>query len=387
MEHTKNNGIQPHYHDVLFGRGGGINKHLGNVKWRELVAADHWRYMAWAPISTPSEKKLIISSIVSAVRNRNPPGRFLQKNSKTQVWFDVGDKKAKEKTSQAFRDCQVKHACDLDDWEFDPCRIDDLIDTSGDSDDVFNMSEYERHAQETRLGPATRRDSVLSTMKKKFRKRPRASNSQARPAASSKSKTAKSKKSKRKPPTWCAASRPGTASVDGSGSVDNMVFGTAIMEDSMLDTKSSEQEQAALRMLDLDDGDIEFTCAVPVGDSVFSDTELMEARASHRFSFGSAIASIKNKMILRKGMRKYKRNTRQNAGRMHANFAQGVPQQEAKTQGIVPVDGGLESVREQPTVVEAVAYRVLDLPDYKDELLERPLSPMDMCLCEMDVRR
>lgn len=47
---------------------------------------------------------LLSRSIVNAVRSQNPPGRFLQKDSKTNKWFDVGDQRAQEKTSQALRE-------------------------------------------------------------------------------------------------------------------------------------------------------------------------------------------------------------------------------------------------------------------------------------------
>ena len=46
----------------------------------------------------------ISRSIVEAVRNLGPPGRFLEKDVNTGVWSDIGDKKAVEKTSQALRD-------------------------------------------------------------------------------------------------------------------------------------------------------------------------------------------------------------------------------------------------------------------------------------------
>lgn len=42
--------------------------------------------------------------IVRAIRNGDPPGRFLKKDATTQKWFDIGDKKAAEKTSQALRE-------------------------------------------------------------------------------------------------------------------------------------------------------------------------------------------------------------------------------------------------------------------------------------------
>jgi hypothetical protein len=42
--------------------------------------------------------------IVRAIRNGDPPGRFIKKNESTGKWYDVGDKKAAEKTSQALRE-------------------------------------------------------------------------------------------------------------------------------------------------------------------------------------------------------------------------------------------------------------------------------------------
>ena len=38
------------------------------------------------------------------VRNLDPPGRFLEKNPEDGLWYDIGDKKASEKTAQALRD-------------------------------------------------------------------------------------------------------------------------------------------------------------------------------------------------------------------------------------------------------------------------------------------
>jgi hypothetical protein len=46
----------------------------------------------------------ISRSIVDAVRSLDPPGRFLDKDPDTGLWFDIGHKKAVEKTSQALRD-------------------------------------------------------------------------------------------------------------------------------------------------------------------------------------------------------------------------------------------------------------------------------------------
>jgi hypothetical protein len=65
-----------------------------------LVAANKQLY-----ITLPKRQKMLLSrSIVNAVRSQNPPGRFLQKDNKTNLWFDVGDQRAQEKTSQALRE-------------------------------------------------------------------------------------------------------------------------------------------------------------------------------------------------------------------------------------------------------------------------------------------
>lgn len=50
------------------------------------------------------QKPSVARVIVRAIRNGDPPGRFLKKNEKSGKWVDVGDKKAAEKTSQALRE-------------------------------------------------------------------------------------------------------------------------------------------------------------------------------------------------------------------------------------------------------------------------------------------
>ena len=84
--------------DVLCGRGGGTNNHTGNNHWRALVAANKRLY-----ISLPKKQKnLVAKSIVHAIRSQG--GRFLQKDGVHNVWNDIGDAKAIEKTSQALRE-------------------------------------------------------------------------------------------------------------------------------------------------------------------------------------------------------------------------------------------------------------------------------------------
>ena len=91
---------EPHPNDVLCGRGGMTNQHVGNAHWRSLVAANKRLYL-----KLPKKQKMLVSqSIVKAVRSQDPPGRFLKLDHQTKIWTDVGDRKAVSKTSQALRE-------------------------------------------------------------------------------------------------------------------------------------------------------------------------------------------------------------------------------------------------------------------------------------------
>lgn len=50
------------------------------------------------------DKPLVALQIIRIWREQDPPGRFLKVDEKTGLWSDVGDKKAREKTSQALRE-------------------------------------------------------------------------------------------------------------------------------------------------------------------------------------------------------------------------------------------------------------------------------------------
>lgn len=95
----------PGKNDVMFGRGGGTNNHIGNIRFRQLVNEHKFRYLA-AP---KTEKPKIARELVGLWRKLDPPGRFLVKKcseekGKEFLWFDVGDRKAREKTSQCLRE-------------------------------------------------------------------------------------------------------------------------------------------------------------------------------------------------------------------------------------------------------------------------------------------
>lgn len=90
---------EPGVNDVLCGRGGSINSHPGNERFRTLVEK---RKRVYLTARFKREKRLIASSIVSEIRTLN--GRFLQRDAKTGLWMDIGDEKARDKTSQALRE-------------------------------------------------------------------------------------------------------------------------------------------------------------------------------------------------------------------------------------------------------------------------------------------
>jgi len=96
----RNQEIQPHENDILMGRGGKNNQHVGNEKLRSLARLESKKYR----MASKSGKSCISRNLVQLVRCMSPPGRFLKKNSTTGIWEDVGDNVAREKASQALRD-------------------------------------------------------------------------------------------------------------------------------------------------------------------------------------------------------------------------------------------------------------------------------------------
>jgi len=92
--------VLPRENDVLFGRGGGTNHHPGNRRWRQLVEDRKHEYARQSRL----EKPMVSQHIIDRWRAQVPAGRFLKKNRTTGFWNDVGDKKAREKTSQALRE-------------------------------------------------------------------------------------------------------------------------------------------------------------------------------------------------------------------------------------------------------------------------------------------
>lgn len=104
---------------TVCGRGGGSNNHPGNEAFRVLVNDVKLIY-----VNCPKrEKPLIARRVVEAVRNQSPPGRFLQKENETGLWNDIGDGRAREKTSQALREGApvIRNMIDKQPSSVEPC--------------------------------------------------------------------------------------------------------------------------------------------------------------------------------------------------------------------------------------------------------------------------
>jgi len=90
--------------DVLFGRGGKINQHSGNIKFREIV----WRFQTeyCDSATTKIEKAFITAKIVDMIRCETPPGRFLKIHEKPACWVGIGNERARKNWTSTQRRTQ-----------------------------------------------------------------------------------------------------------------------------------------------------------------------------------------------------------------------------------------------------------------------------------------
>ena len=98
---------EPGINDVLCGRGGGTNNHIGNRRFRMLVNEHKPRYFAAGKLDKPK----VAREVMIMWRKQEPAGRFLIKDPETKLWNDVGDQKAREKASQCLRERRTP--CDV----------------------------------------------------------------------------------------------------------------------------------------------------------------------------------------------------------------------------------------------------------------------------------
>ncbi|CAJ1943267.1 unnamed protein product [Cylindrotheca closterium] len=84
--------------DVVCGRGGLANKHPGNRILRRICSENKSLYQS---TMNPAHKQCLIASILMAIQQHG--GRFVSR-TKSGLWEEISDKKAKEKTAQLLRE-------------------------------------------------------------------------------------------------------------------------------------------------------------------------------------------------------------------------------------------------------------------------------------------
>jgi hypothetical protein len=92
---------EPKEHDVLLDGLKEANRlrHHGSLMWRALVEANKPRY-----VDQPSyHRAATVRSIVLAIRQLEPPGRFLRSDPYTGLWYEAGDAEANKVTLAALR--------------------------------------------------------------------------------------------------------------------------------------------------------------------------------------------------------------------------------------------------------------------------------------------
>jgi hypothetical protein len=93
--------MKPTEDDILFGRGGDINKHPGNVHFRNMARDLAFSYVACG--ESKEEKYKVSVVLVDSMKNR----RFLKKGP-DGLWYKVLGNGIRIKASQALRDVQTR---------------------------------------------------------------------------------------------------------------------------------------------------------------------------------------------------------------------------------------------------------------------------------------
>jgi hypothetical protein len=102
----------PQTNDVLAGRGGGVNSHPGNVRFRNWVLE---RRNAYILAFTKADKVAVAREVVRLVKAQDPPGRFLMRDPVASVsvshhagtsgcWLELDEANIMAKVSQALRE-------------------------------------------------------------------------------------------------------------------------------------------------------------------------------------------------------------------------------------------------------------------------------------------
>ncbi len=125
---TSADAIEPTDHDILFGRsvvgrGGSTNNHPGNVHFHKVA-------LELQPVYVQLTKAgKYYFSIVLLERMKNENRRFLEKSSSDGLWYEVNNKRAREKARQALTEPPMKKDR-LDDFispDFEESFSDELV--------------------------------------------------------------------------------------------------------------------------------------------------------------------------------------------------------------------------------------------------------------------
>lgn len=93
----------PLNHDILSGRGQRAHNHSGNVIYRRFINEERRSYVN----GNPREKKMLITKLLTRIKNMSPPGRFLKGRPGLGTWEILPDDEARKKTAQALRENAV----------------------------------------------------------------------------------------------------------------------------------------------------------------------------------------------------------------------------------------------------------------------------------------
>lgn len=96
-------------YDVVCGRGRTCFKHVGNVRFREIVSKHLQRYMK---VNTKTDKTIVICTIVDFIRETSPTpgGGFVKLDKSTGRYYEVGDFLAVSATITSDLDGSIKNA-------------------------------------------------------------------------------------------------------------------------------------------------------------------------------------------------------------------------------------------------------------------------------------
>ncbi|GFH50893.1 hypothetical protein CTEN210_07369 [Chaetoceros tenuissimus] len=138
--------------DVLCGRGGATNSHSGNRSYRKLVKKMKQKYLS----AKKKDKPHVAGEVVDIIRQLDPPGRFLKKSKDTGWYVDIGDAKAKEKTSQALREGAPLMRKQMEDgtYEVEHTSDDDSVMTPPIPGEKVEKAEEGEKEEKEKKGPA-----------------------------------------------------------------------------------------------------------------------------------------------------------------------------------------------------------------------------------------